>query len=523
METELATAASSQLPIASAARAPLFVNVPLSRLLRLPAALLTELANHFLTDTDVQKLAQTCSAMPQLLRPYRIKEFVPLQRAIRTPPLLSSQLAALPASLRFLVSLNGASLAAMEGRLARLRFGVLSSVAIGLDDSDGEQLDEKLQQLPRSVRTVQVHDSSARDSAESEPEGSFLRHVVLRLPAHIRSLIFDDEAEYINGEEIMADDLRLLPPVEDWSLPAGLTELDLPCWMQLDEEGHGASMQLPPQLVELRLGDELNHSLAKLKLPASLRVLHFGVGWNQPASDWPLLPDGLEELELPSGFNHPLSSLRLPHSLRKLHFPSYLCLEQEDEEGWVSHLFDNPSADMFPPGLESLHLPQPLNDHSEQEMRKKAKAESKSIEPIWTGSAPLNLSLLPSSLRVLHLHRAQAVVCNPPSSSLDWLRLDHLRVFRWWQEQQYDRTEACRQKLRRQMRLLKTAKRATRAAQDPLPVGAGAGSGAAAAVPAAAASVAPTEAANAAAQLAAAATPAAPHSPSFTMGTNKRG
>jgi hypothetical protein len=280
-------------------------------------------------------------------------------------------------------------------------------------------------------------------------------------------------------------------------------------------------------LVELRLGAELNHSLAKLKLPESLRVLHFDAWWNQAGADWPLLPEGLEELGLPSGFNHPLSSLRLPRSLRKLHFPSYLNLELHDDEEWVSHLLDNPSADMFPPGLESLHLPKPLDKHSAHKLAQRPHPKNSVAHPIWTGSTPLNLCLLPSSLRVLHIHCAQALVCTPPSSSLDWLHLEHLGVFHGRPEQQYDGAEACRQKLQRQMRLSKTAKRATRPAQDQLPVGNAAGSGAAAAAavaaPAATASVAPTEAASASAPLAAAATPAAAHSPSFTMGTNKRG
>jgi hypothetical protein len=246
----------------------------------------------------------------------------------------------------------------------------------------------------------------------------------------------------------------VLPPFEEWTLPDELTKLHLPCWLPLNKEGEGAAIQLPPQLVELRLGYALDHSLAKLKLPASLRVLRLGAEWNQLAPDWPLLPDGLVELELSGGFNQPLSSLRLPSSLRKLHVLTSSGTSAQERA--VSHLFDDPTPGMFPPRLESLFLPPPLNHHSEQELRKKAKAENEGIEPIWTGSAPLNLSLLPSCLRFLTLHRAQALVCNPPSalSSLhvETLSLFHRRDEYSWERSDYSGAEECRQQLQQQLR-----------------------------------------------------------------------
>jgi hypothetical protein len=125
METESIAATSSQLPMASAVPAPpLFVDVPASRLLRLPAALLLKLANEFLEDEDAQRLAQTCSAMPPLLRSYRVKSVVSLQHALRPWHSLSVQLSALSPFVRLLVSrpLGQAGMAEMDDWLGCMRF-----------------------------------------------------------------------------------------------------------------------------------------------------------------------------------------------------------------------------------------------------------------------------------------------------------------------------------------------------------------------------------------------------------------
>jgi hypothetical protein len=423
----------------------------LSRLLRLPAALLLELANEFLDDEDAQELACTCSSMPPLLRTYRIKESVPLTRALRPARSFAERLATLPASMQFLMNRLGADAVLMDGWLTQLRFGVPTSVHIDIVSSENPELGEQLQQLPLSVRSVHVLreafnrdrwdryalDSSGRcdrcansgDPPDSPPplDESFLRHVAVHLPAHIRSLIFEQDGMEINEEYEYHFSDTILPPIEAWSLPDGLTELHLPRCLWL--YARGADVQLPPQLVKLRLGNgyEFDHSLAKLKLPPTLRVLHFGEQWNQSAPDWPSLPNGLDELELPGRFNQPLSSLHLPSSLRKLHFRAYHGLSNQK----VSRLFDDPTPHMFPPHLLSLQLPPPLTAEQEAEQDEQVNIEQavgRTKVRIWTDSTPLNLSLLPPSVRFLRIHRAQPLVCDPPSA-LDSLQLEQLRVF----------------------------------------------------------------------------------------------
>jgi hypothetical protein len=291
---------------------------------------------------------------------------------------------------------------------------------------------------------------------------------------------------------------------------------------QLDKAGQGAAVQPPPQLTELRIGYELDHSLANLELPASLRILRFGARWNQTNAAWPPLPGGLEELELPDEFNHPLSSLHLPSSLRKLYFQLYRPFD-ESASGSVSHLFDDPTPNMFPPQLRSLRLPPPVSLLKEMELQRKV-VRGQPAAIVWLGSTPLNLSLLPPSLRFLRIYRAQALVCDPPSL-LDSLRLEELSVChrdsafpfktrtKW-----YEAAEACRQKLRRQMRLSRVVKRATHPARDHIVVGAATGSGATAATLAAASHAAPTEPAATAQPIASVSAAS-----SFTMGTSKRG
>jgi hypothetical protein len=357
----------------------------------------------------------------------------------------------------------------MDERLEFMRIGVPCSVFIDAAASMDHQLGEKLQGLKHSVCSVRVR-REAFDRVLAEPDWhapppplprkeSFLCHVVFHLPAHVRSLIFQQR----DGDEIK-DAVKTfsrdtLPTIEEWTLPAGLTELELPCWINLNQWGQGAAVQLPPQLMELRLGDQLDHSLTKLKLPASLHVLHFGENWDRPAFHWPLLPEGLEELGLPQWFNEPLSSLHLPPSLRKLHFQLYEPFD-EGAYGSVSRLFDDPTAGMFPPQLLSLHLPPPVDVRKEMKLQQRAKEENIKTAFVWTGCSPLNLSLLPSSLRFLRIHQSQSLVCDP-LSALDSLHLTELVLFRrsvhgddtrLWESHRWKGAEECRGNLLQQLR-----------------------------------------------------------------------
>jgi hypothetical protein len=136
------------VPAASIA-VPLFVDVPASRLLRLPAVLLLDLTNEFLEDEDAQKWAQCCSAMPPLLRSFRIKAALSLQRALQSPCPLFDQLAALPASLRLLFSRVGgqAGMVATDQWLARMRFGVTTPLSLDAEAVCTSHLGEKLHWL----------------------------------------------------------------------------------------------------------------------------------------------------------------------------------------------------------------------------------------------------------------------------------------------------------------------------------------------------------------------------------------
>jgi hypothetical protein len=451
---------------------PLFVNVPASRLLRMPAALLLELANLFLKDEDVQKLARTCSSMPPLLRSYRVKRSVSLPFAVHSRLALTvQQLAALPAPMRLLLTgpLSQAGVENTDQWLANVRFGVVSTVFIDEQTSKDNRLAERLQRLPLSVRHVRVRQEAVGcDSAQSK-----LAAVASLLPAHVQSLSFEDSAEVDSEEsdsssedeenepEERCQPKLVPPPIEQCTLPAGLTALQLPRHLKLDEDGQGAAVQLPPQLEELRLGFELNHSLAKLKLPGSLRVLHFGAAWTQPVSGWPQVPDGLEELVLPHLYSHPLSSLKLPASLRKLHFLPLDPITPSPPHS--SHLLDNATAGMFPPKLESLHLPC-------------SAVRERWVIAVASIDDPLDLSLLPPSLRFLRLSDEQPLCCagDTMASVLQQLRIETLELERGsverervriqlhygfapryvTDEKRFDGLEDCRAELQR--RLLKT-------------------------------------------------------------------
>jgi hypothetical protein len=224
METEPTAAASSQLPIASAVPAPpLFVSVPASRLLRMPAVLLLKLANEFLEDEDVQKLAQTCSGMPQPLRSYGIKAAVSLFSSVFAHRSLSAQLSeqlfALPASLRLLLSraVGQSCMAETDHWLARMRFG--APMTVFLDGrANKAHLAAQLQRLSLSVRNVRVW----QEAFETSKAQSKLAAVALQLPAHIRSLVF--EHGWYSPYDLRSRTLQLLPPPSQWNLPAVPTQ-----------------------------------------------------------------------------------------------------------------------------------------------------------------------------------------------------------------------------------------------------------------------------------------------------------
>jgi len=309
--------------------------------------LLLDLANTFLGDEDAQTLGTVCLAMPPLLRQYRVKERLTLRSVgIRGRRSVAQELAALPARVRLLVSDRGASIAEQDARLAALRFGVPTAVRIDRRANEDESvaLAERLQQLPRSVREVhvlhKVFDRNPWDRSDNgEPACKFdcgmcenmalnlspepvpdsqLHAVLQQLPDHIQALTFQQEGSWIDDEEVFYE--AVLLPFNKWRLPPALTTLHLPRRFDLDAQGQGAAVQLPSTLTELRLGVLLCHSLARLQLPSSLRVLRFSRIWEQPSEHWPQLPDGLEELTLPETWPHPLTSLRLPDSLCVLHF-----------------------------------------------------------------------------------------------------------------------------------------------------------------------------------------------------------
>jgi len=422
---------------------------------RLPTALLLDLAQRFLDDDDMQKLGRTCSVMPSLLRAYRIKQVLPPRAAaVSGRRSLSAQLAAANASLRLLVSLGGASTSAGEERLARLRFGVPSVVAIDSMACGDPRLGEQLQRLPPSVHTVRVKAEvftpnefdmySDSDSEMSTPppsfEAPFLGAVVQELPPHVRSLIF--EPANLRGHDSYNDDdyvsafYEVLPPLTKWKLPASLTTLHLPKFVFLtdcagdsdegDEAGSSeeekrnrrqcllaeqvAAIEFPPSLTDLTMRCVCTYSIKQLRLPPALRVLRIGAEWVWPATDWPSLPEGLEKLEMSESSARPLALLQLPDSLRKIHV-------RPDAPGAPlrreSMLLEGARAGMFPPRLVSLRLPRVL-----------VKGKVASLLP------PFDVSLLPPSLRSLHMDHAQPLSCDG-SNGLGLAAaagIDHLRI-----------------------------------------------------------------------------------------------
>jgi hypothetical protein len=185
-----------------------------------------------------------------------------------------------------------------------MRFGVVSTVFLDARASMDFYLGAQLQRLPLRVCGVRVR----REALAVAGRRSALDVVAWQLPAHVRSLIFEHEGLASSGEGCTFD---LLPPLSRWTLPAGLTELQLPHFLPLDEEIHkqrsgwvfsdeeeeeeeeeedGRQLALPASLTELRLGAELSHSMTHVQLPSSLRVLHFGAAWSQPVEHWPQLP-----------------------------------------------------------------------------------------------------------------------------------------------------------------------------------------------------------------------------------------
>jgi hypothetical protein len=194
---------------------------------------LLELANEFLEDEDVQSLARCCSAVPPLLRSYRIKAAVSLSFALLMRRSLSTQLAALPVSIRLLISSAGTAInvPSVDSWLAHMRFGVVSTVFLDARASMDFYLGAQLQRLPLRVCGVRVR----REALAVAGRRSALDVVAWQLPAHVRSLIFEHEGLASSGEGCTFD---LLPPLSRWTLPAGLTELQLPHFLPLDEEIH---------------------------------------------------------------------------------------------------------------------------------------------------------------------------------------------------------------------------------------------------------------------------------------------
>jgi hypothetical protein len=351
-------------------------------------------------------------------------------------PLSAEQLAALPAFVRLLLSrhLGKAGMAETDQWLAPMRFGVPTTVFVDAAGSMNRQLGAQLQRLPLSVRNVRV----CREVFNVDVAISKLAAVALHLPAHIRSLIFEHEGQPSSPARQEPKVPMLSLPLDQWTLPAGRTELQLPHLQPVDDKVHavwGESISgeerdeqasgLPAALTILRLGAELDHSLAYVRLPSSLRVLDFGAAWSQPASEWPLLPDGLEELALPATYRHPLSSLPLPASLRKLHFSSLAQALRRPgmalELMLKSRLLKGATAATFPPALDSLHLP------------------CSSLHESWRRSAsmdpPLDLSLLPASLSSLRLADAQALCCTGSAGlTLQNLRIEVLELECVWEQ-----------------------------------------------------------------------------------------
>jgi len=296
------------------------MSTPAGLMDRLPAAVLLQLAQSFLTDEDAQALGATCMAMPSLLRHYAVKQRVSLRSSL----------------------IEDGNFAA-----GSRRFGVATAVRIDRRACEAPELQRRLERLPRRVRTVHVAQEVFLDRNRSYHVRVFyppsqLRAVLLHLPAHVEALVFE---RALCGYAYEDRDMRLmLLPFSQWRLPENLKELRLPIFCSLDEEGQGAEVQLPPALTSLTLGSALNHSLAQLRLPSSLRSLHLGRRWTQPLAHWPSLPDGLTELSLSDKFDRSLAALQLPASLRVLRFGS----------AWTQP----PSAwPALPEGVEELHLP----------------------------------------------------------------------------------------------------------------------------------------------------------------------
>jgi hypothetical protein len=373
----------------------------------MPAALLIDLANKFLHDGDAQSLAQTCSAVPPLLRLYRIKDAVSLSFAVQGGRRLSAQAHALP-SLRHFVLHATAQAAAMDEWLDSMRIGVPSSVFIDAAASMDRQLGGKLEWLKHSVCSVRVR----REVFDvTTPSQSKLAAVTSHLPSHVRSLVFEHEfMASTAGEDDDDDDVKVrvaVPELSQWTLPAGLTELQLPHCLWLDD--NGAGVQLPAPLIKLRLGADVNQSLTEWQLPASLRVLRFGAAWSQPADHWPRLPNRLEELVLPWTYSHPLSSLKLPHSLLALYFNTPESYARDSKQPPPpAHLLKHMTVGMFPPRLRSLRLPH--------------------------FATPIDLSLLPTTLRFLAVHPRQVLCCSgdDPAVILHQLRITALEFGPAW-------------------------------------------------------------------------------------------
>jgi hypothetical protein len=83
---------------------------------------------------------------------------------------------------------------------------------------------------------------------------------------------------------------------------------------------------------------------------------------------------------------------------------------------------------MFPPQLLSLQLPPPLTTKQEAAQKTQLQKKERGIVAVFGSQcSPLNLSLLPSSLRFLRIHHAQSLVCKP-ASALNSLRLQELTI-----------------------------------------------------------------------------------------------
>jgi len=105
------------------------MSTPAGLMDRLPAAVLLQLAQSFLTDEDAQALGATCMAMPSLLRHYAVKQRVSLRSSL----------------------IEDGNFAA-----GSRRFGVATAVRIDRRACEAPELQWRLERLPRRVRTVHV-------------------------------------------------------------------------------------------------------------------------------------------------------------------------------------------------------------------------------------------------------------------------------------------------------------------------------------------------------------------------------